>query len=93
MLNLLKIKPSLKAKMLSTHYHLIDLKNPNKITKLDEKILNKIINPTFKGLKEMGIKFKGFLYAGLMIVKNEPYLIEYNISMVDPECHVLMLRL
>ena len=40
-----KLKPSLKAKMLSTHYHLIDLKNPNKITKLDEKILTEDGHP------------------------------------------------
>ena len=40
-----KLKPSLKTKMLSTHYHLIDLKNPNKITKLDEKILTEDGHP------------------------------------------------
>ena len=40
-----KLKPSLKEKMLSTHYHLIDLKNPNKITKLDEKILTQDGHP------------------------------------------------
>ena len=37
--------------------------------------------------------YKGILYAGLMIKKNEPYLIEYNIRMGDPECQVLMMRL
>ena len=41
----------------------------------------------------MGHPYKGFLYAGLMIKKNEPYLIEYNIRMGDPECQVLMMRL
>ena len=44
-----KLKPSLKAKMLSTHYHLIDLKNPNKITKLDEKILTEDGHPQISG--------------------------------------------
>jgi len=60
---------------------------------LDEKIINKIIKPTIKGLNEMGTKFKGFLYAGLMIVKNEPYLIEYNVRMGDPECQTILPRL
>ena len=54
--------------------------------KLTKKILNKIINPTINGLMENGIKFKGFLYAGLMIINNEPFLIEYNVRMGDPEC-------
>ena len=39
------------------------------------------------------IKFKGFLYAGLMIMKNEPYLIEYNVRMGDPECQTILPRL
>ena len=45
--------------------------------KLEKKIKNKIIQPTLKALKKMGHPYKGFLYAGLMIVNNEPYLIEY----------------
>jgi len=60
---------------------------------LDEKIINKIIEPTIKGLNELGSKFKGFLYAGLMIVKNEPYLIEYNVRMGDPECQTILPKL
>ena len=44
-------------------------------------------------MKNLGHPYKGFLYAGLMIKKNEPYLIEYNIRMGDPECQVLMMRL
>ena len=44
-------------------------------------------------MKDLGYSYKGFLYAGLMIKKNEPYLIEYNIRMGDPECQVLMMRL
>ena len=52
---------------------------------LEDKILSKIIKPTLKGLKNLGTEYKGFLYAGLMIVKNEPYLIEYNVRMGDPE--------
>ncbi|MFL2898144.1 MAG: phosphoribosylglycinamide synthetase C domain-containing protein [Candidatus Pelagibacter sp.] len=60
---------------------------------MDKKIINKIIEPTLKGLKDLGTDFKGFLYAGLMIVKNEPYLIEYNVRMGDPECQTILPRL
>ena len=60
---------------------------------LEKKILNKIITPTMKGLKELGVSYKGFLYAGLMIVKNEPYLIEYNVRMGDPECQTILPKL
>ena len=61
--------------------------------KLEEKIKKKIIEPTLKAMKNLGHPYKGFLYAGLMINKGEPYLIEYNIRMGDPECQVLMMRL
>mgnify|MGYP000973346874 CR=1 FL=1 len=61
--------------------------------KLDKKIISKIIEPTIKGLKEIGINYKGFLYAGLMIVDNEPYLIEYNVRMGDPECQTILPKL
>ena len=44
-------------------------------------------------MKKLGQAYEGFLYAGLMITKGEPYLIEYNIRMGDPECQVLMMRL
>jgi len=60
---------------------------------LDKKIMNKIIKPTLSALQKEGISFKGFLYAGLMIVKNEPYLIEYNVRMGDPECQTILPRL
>jgi len=60
---------------------------------LNQKIINKIIKPTLEGLKKMGTTYKGFLYAGLMIVKNEPYLIEYNVRMGDPECQTILPRL
>ena len=60
---------------------------------LEEKIKKKIIEPTIKAMKIFGHPYKGFLYAGLMIHKNEPYLIEYNIRMGDPECQALMMRL
>jgi phosphoribosylamine--glycine ligase len=60
---------------------------------LENKILNKIIEPTLKGLSHLGTDYKGFLYAGLMIVKNEPYLIEYNVRMGDPECQTILPKL
>ena len=61
--------------------------------KLEEKIKKKIIEPTLKAMKDLGHPFKGFLYTGLMIKKDEPYLIEFNIRMGDPECQALMMRL
>jgi len=60
---------------------------------LEKKILNKIIKPTIKALQEMGSNYKGFLYAGLMIVNDEPYLIEYNVRMGDPECQTILPKL
>ena len=57
---------------------------------LEKKIIEKIIKPTFKALHEVGNKYKGFLYAGLMISNNEPYLIEYNVRMGDPECQTIL---
>ena len=60
---------------------------------LEEKILNKIIEPTIKALKDIGSNYKGFLYAGLMIVNEEPYLIEYNVRMGDPECQTILPKL
>ncbi len=41
----------------------------------------------------MGSVYKGFLYAGLMIINNEPYLIEYNVRMGDPECQTILPKL
>ena len=60
---------------------------------MDKKIMTKIINPTIKGLQDIGCNYKGFLYAGLMIIDNEPYLIEYNVRMGDPECQTILPRL
>ena len=59
-------------------------------SELEKKIIDKIIKPTLKGLSDDNIKYKGFLYAGLMIVDNEPYLIEYNVRMGDPECQTIL---
>ena len=60
---------------------------------LEKKILKKIVAPTLKALKQKKHPYSGFLYIGLMIKNNEPYLIEYNVRMGDPECQVIMPRL
>ena len=57
---------------------------------LEKKIIDKIIRPTLKAIKDLGENYKGFLYAGLMIKNNEPYLIEYNVRMGDPECQTIL---
>ena len=69
--------------------------SPSKIISKDieKKILKKIIAPTIKAMESIGSPYKGILYAGLMIDKSEPKLIEYNIRLGDPECQVLMMRL
>ena len=60
---------------------------------LEKKIISRIIKPTLLALKKKGVSYQGFLYAGLMIKNNDPYLIEYNIRMGDPECQVILPRL
>ena len=57
---------------------------------LEKKIIDKIIKPTLKAIEDLGENYKGFLYAGLMIKDNEPYLIEYNVRMGDPECQTIL---
>ena len=60
---------------------------------LNKKIINKVIKPTLNGLKNLKTDFVGFLYAGLMIIKDEPFLIEYNVRMGDPECQTILPKL
>ena len=69
--------------------------SPSKLIndELEKKILKKIIEPTLKGIKNLGTNYRGFLYAGLMIKDNEPYLIEYNVRMGDPECQTILPKL
>ncbi len=60
---------------------------------IEEKIINKIIKPTLLAMKKLNSPYRGFLYVGLMIRNNEPFLIEYNVRMGDPECQVILQRL
>ena len=60
---------------------------------LAKKIQEKIIDKTIQAMKNEGISFKGFLYAGVMIRDNEPYVLEYNVRMGDPECQPITMRM
>ncbi len=61
--------------------------------KIEKKIIKKIVQPTLLALKKRGKPYSGFLYVGLMIKNDEPFLIEYNVRMGDPECQVILPRL
>ena len=58
--------------------------------KLELKIKKRIIEPTLNAINEYGGVYKGFLYVGLMIKDGEPFLIEFNVRMGDPECQTIL---
>jgi phosphoribosylamine--glycine ligase len=62
---------------------------------ISNKIIEKIMTPAMSGLSDIGIKFKGFLYAGIMIERgsSEPYVLEFNVRMGDPECQSILSRM
>ncbi len=60
---------------------------------LVERAMREIVEPTMRGMAEAGAPFSGVLFAGLMLTKDGPQLIEYNVRFGDPECQVLMMRL
>jgi len=60
---------------------------------LSQKIQEKIIDKTITSLRNEGITFKGFLYAGIMLNDGEPYVLEYNVRMGDPECQPILMRM
>jgi phosphoribosylamine--glycine ligase len=59
---------------------------------LGQKITDRLINPTMKAMTAEGCPFKGIFFAGIMLVKGEPILLEYNTRFGDPECQTLMMR-
>lgn len=60
---------------------------------LMKKIEDRIIKPSIEGIKKDGLHYKGFLFIGLMIVDGEPFVIEYNVRMGDPETEVVLPRI
>ena len=61
--------------------------------RLSQKIQEKIIDKTISSLRNEGVTFKGFLYAGIMLKDGELYVLEFNVRMGDPECQPILMRM
>lgn len=66
---------------------------PGMSQSLTNKIEETVIQPTISGLRQEGNRFRGFLYFGLVLLDNEPYVLEYNVRLGDPEAEVIIPRL
>src|SRR6202012_2359862 len=66
---------------------------PGMTEALCAQVMEEMIKPTLRALQAMGSPYKGVLYAGVMVTKDGPKLVEYNARFGDPECQVLMLRM
>jgi len=62
-------------------------------SKLHDKIVRQVMEPVINTMKKRGTPFKGFLYAGIMVVDGEPKVLEFNARMGDPECQPIMMRM
>ncbi len=60
---------------------------------LEKKIIDKVMRPTVRGMAEEGNPYRGFLYAGLMIINGNPYVLEFNCRLGDPETQPLLMRM
>ncbi|MFL1706847.1 phosphoribosylamine--glycine ligase [Campylobacter sp. MOP7] len=64
--------------------------SPLATKELIKQVEEKVVKPTLRGMKAEGSEFCGVLFVGLMVVENEPYVLEFNVRFGDPECEVLM---
>lgn len=60
---------------------------------IEKEVMAQIIEPTVQGMQKIGSPFKGILYAGIMLTKSGPKLIEYNVRFGDPECQTMLMRM
>ncbi|MGH9879675.1 MAG: phosphoribosylamine--glycine ligase, partial [Nitrososphaerales archaeon] len=61
--------------------------------KMNEVVMRDVMQRTVEGMRSEGRQFRGFLYAGLMVQNGEPYVLEFNVRMGDPECQPIMMRM
>ena len=81
----------MKEQILAEWVHI--LQHQSLIIISHKKFKKKIIDKTISSLRDEGIVFKGFLYAGIMLKDGEPFVLEYNVRMGDPECQPILMRM